>query len=129
MNYEKPITSADAAENFILALHKENLLFHFEDDPSDILDKTGKRVFADADIPNLKKRVQELFEHLSDPFDIAVALNAYPDFFRMDRKELANRLDVIWQVMIPNSDHARNVPQDLQDEAKALEIALKLCAF
>lgn len=55
------------------------------------------------------------------------AIENYPDFFRMDRKELADRLDVIWQVMIPNCDHARNVPQDLQDEAKALEIALKLC--
>jgi len=51
------------------------------------------------------------------------ALTNYPEFFRMDSKELEDRIDVMkWKM--PTDDYARN--WDGWDELSALEIALKI---
>jgi hypothetical protein len=51
------------------------------------------------------------------------ALTNYPEFFRMDFKELEDRIDVMkWKM--PTDDHARN--WEGWDELSALEIALQM---
>lgn len=51
------------------------------------------------------------------------ALNRYPEFFDMDDAELADRIDVLWQMRIPDDDSARNVDADIWNELSALELA------
>ena len=125
MNYETPIKSAIDAQNFIVALHKADKLFHFDDSPENILDRNGNPLFAAADIPDVKSRVMELFGYL-DPFEWALALINYPTFFDMDVAEIESHIDVIWQMRVPNGDDARNLDEDTQNELEALEFALKI---
>lgn len=74
MNFQKPITSRSEAIRFIVDLHDQNMLFHFDDDPSQIVDaSSGAPLFNPQDIEPLRDRVDELFM-LIDPFEIAIAL-------------------------------------------------------
>ena len=75
----QPVTSKEEAETFITKLHTEyDSLFHFEDDPADIghTDEKGRwvKLFTPEEIPLVNDRVNELFDLLDDPFEIAVKL-------------------------------------------------------
>ena len=76
------INNATEAEAFIRALHALGLLFHFDDSPDTIecRNKAGEyvRTFTDDEVPHVVARVDELFKHLADPFELAVDL-AYGD--------------------------------------------------
>lgn len=54
--------------------------------------------------------------------------NSFPEFMTMSKEELEARIDVIWQMRIPDGDSARNVDPDIYAELQALEFALSLCA-
>lgn len=62
------ITNAAEAEAFIRALHALDLLFHFDDNPDDI------PCFEADEVPHVRARVNELFKHLADPFELAIDL-------------------------------------------------------
>ena len=68
MNHTTPITSAAEAEAYIRELYTNGLLFHFDDPLEDI------GIFTAEEIPSINKRIDELFEYLADPFDLAVDL-------------------------------------------------------
>lgn len=74
MDFTKPIRSAQDAEAFIRQLHEEDLLFHFDDSPDTIINASGERVFTDAECEPLGDRVDELFQFLADPFELACEL-------------------------------------------------------
>jgi hypothetical protein len=124
MNYKTPIKSAIDAQNFIVALHKADKLFHFDDSPENIVARDGAPLFADADIADVKSRVMELFEYI-DPFEWAIALINYPTFFELGLADIESHVDVIWAMRVPDGDDARNLDEDTQNELDALELARK----
>ena len=74
MNLHKPITTKAEAVRFVVDLHEADKLFHFEDDPAEIINAhTGKPLFKPDEIDLISQRVAELFT-LIDPFEIAITL-------------------------------------------------------
>lgn len=72
--YDKPITSAEEARAFIVALHAEGRLFHFDDAPEDIINgETDEPLFSKAEADDMEERVGELFAFL-DPNEVALEL-------------------------------------------------------
>ena len=68
MKFNKKITSPEKAKQFIFDLKKNSLDFHFDDDIEDIF----KGRFSELEINQLKKRIEELFILLDDPFKYLV---------------------------------------------------------
>ncbi len=68
MNFNKKLTSPEKAKQFIFDLKKNSLDFHFDDDIEDIF----KGRFSELEINQLKKRIEELFILLDDPFKYLV---------------------------------------------------------
>ena len=68
MNFNKKLTSPKKAKQFIFDLKKNSLDFHFDDDIEDIF----KGRFSELEINQLKKRIEELFILLDDPFKYLV---------------------------------------------------------
>ena len=58
---EKPITSFEDAKIFIDNLQNNDVLFHFDDDPYDIIAVDGERTFSDEEAKLIDLRVPELF--------------------------------------------------------------------
>lgn len=125
MNYKTPIQSTIDAQNFIVALHKAGKLFHFDDSPETIVDHDRAPIFAESEISNIKARVNELFTYLADPFEWAIALVNFPEFFDLSLPDIESHIDVIWTMRVPDGDHARNLDEDTQNELDALELARK----
>lgn len=73
---QQPITSVESAEAFIRALHAAGLLFHFDDDPRNIINlHDHQRTFTDAEAYLVNDRVDEMFALEGfDPFELAVEL-------------------------------------------------------
>lgn len=70
----QPLTTREQAEQFILRLEREDLSFHFDDSPTEIIRfGSGERVFTDAEAAALRTRVAELFALLDDPFELPAA--------------------------------------------------------
>ena len=68
MKFNKKLTSPEKAKQFIFDLKKNSLDFHFDDDIEDIF----KGRFSELEINQLKKRIEELFILLDDPFKYLV---------------------------------------------------------
>ena len=68
MEFNKKLTSPEKAKQFIFDLKKNSLDFHFDDDIEDIF----KGQFNQLEINQLKKRIEELFILLDDPFKYLV---------------------------------------------------------
>ena len=68
MNFNKKLTSPEKAKQFIFYLKKNSLDFHLDDDIEDIF----KGRFSELEINQLKKRIEELFILLDDPFKYLV---------------------------------------------------------
>lgn len=75
MRFDIPIKTKNEAIQFITDLHKNDLTFHFDDDPADIIRvKTGEPLFTETECELMRARVNELFTYLSDPFEILLKL-------------------------------------------------------
>lgn len=72
MNFTKPITSENDAEQFFYDLHAADLLFHPEDDPATIVNKDGARIFTDAECPLIAERITEVYMYMLDPCEFIV---------------------------------------------------------
>ena len=71
----KPITNSKEAVDFICHLYLDRNMFHFETHPEDCIDPyTKKPAFTLAQIKALDDRRLELFDHLEDPFILALCL-------------------------------------------------------
>ena len=71
----QPITSAREAVDFICHLFLDHNMFHFETHPADCIDaETKQPAFTPAEIEALDARRHELFDHLEDPFILALCL-------------------------------------------------------
>ena len=68
MNFNNKLTSPKKAKQFIFDLKKNSLDFHLDDDIEDIF----KGRFSELEINQLKKRIEELFILLDDPFKYLV---------------------------------------------------------
>ena len=64
MKFNKKLTSKNEAKQFIFNLKKNSLDFHFDDEIEDIF----KGQLSQLEIEQLKKRIEELFILLDDPF-------------------------------------------------------------
>ena len=64
MKFNKKLINKNEAKQFIFELKKNSLDFHFDDDIEDIF----KGQLNQLQIKELKKRVEELFKLLNDPF-------------------------------------------------------------
>jgi len=63
--FNKKLTSKKECLKFIELLHKKKLMFHFDDDATEI--------FKDKQLAkNLNERRDELFKYLDDPYEEAV---------------------------------------------------------
>lgn len=68
--FDIPLISKEDAEALIQHLVQNRLDFHFDDDPSEIVNGlTGARLFAEEDFANIRLRVKELNKLLDDPFE------------------------------------------------------------
>ena len=69
--FNKPIGSKEQVEDFLNKLHSDDLLFHPEDNPKDIIikDADGKFVelFNKEECKLLDQRLKEVWEHYDDP--------------------------------------------------------------
>ena len=72
MDFTKPITSENDAEQFFYALENEGLLFHPEDDPATIVNKDGERIFTDSECPLIAQRITEVYLYMVDPCEFIV---------------------------------------------------------
>ena len=71
----RPITNAKEAVDFICHLYLDNNMFHFETPAEDCIDPITKlSSFNKAQIAALNDRRFELFDHLEDPFILALCL-------------------------------------------------------
>lgn len=70
------ISTREAAEDFIRALHADGRLFHFDDSPETIVNlSTGSLIFTPAECECVRERVGEMRDLAGfDPFDLAVEL-------------------------------------------------------
>ena len=70
-----PLRTADEARKWIKALHDADLMFHFDDDPAEIISiETDQRIFHDDDLVLIRARVAELFDFDFCPFEYTLAL-------------------------------------------------------
>ena len=76
-----PIRSSRDAEGFFFCLHQDNLLFHPEDDPSIVVNRSGALLFTDPEALILRQRIEEVYEVMDDPCDFILDLTE-PDFQR-----------------------------------------------
>ena len=69
--FKKPIQTPIDAEHFFWLLFSDNLLFHPEDDPADIIEVASKsedrRTFTDEEAVGLRMRLDEVWEVYDDP--------------------------------------------------------------
>jgi len=65
--FTTPITTEDDSINFIHSLHKDEILFHPEDDANDIIDRDGKRLFTEEEAFELNNRLDEVYQYMNDP--------------------------------------------------------------
>ena len=56
------IKSSADMKSFVDNLVLNDKLFHFEDDPSDVIDRTDKSIFTDAECILVNKRIGEICE-------------------------------------------------------------------
>jgi hypothetical protein len=66
---DKELTTQEEASSFLSALENEGRMFHLDDDPETIVwTFDGSRVFTDQECIPLRKRVEEIFNLLDDPY-------------------------------------------------------------
>lgn len=71
----RPIKNPQDAVDFILQLHLDRKLWHFDEDPSVFVHNiTNMPAFTPAEIEYLRERQLELFEHLNDPHELPLAI-------------------------------------------------------
>lgn len=75
--FNQKIKSHDKAKKFIKRMVDDDLLFHFDDDPRDIITKYNEeyeQLFSENQCKHLDRRVNELFRYLGDPFEYVCEL-------------------------------------------------------
>jgi hypothetical protein len=75
--YTTPIKSAADAEGFFFQLHQLGLLFHPEDNPSEVVNKNGP-IFTPDQAKHLNDRLDEVYEVMLDPCAYCLTLTS-PD--------------------------------------------------
>lgn len=72
MNFNKPITSENDAEQFFYDLFNENLLFHPEDDPATIINHDKKHIFSRNECILINQRIKEIYQYMDDPCEFII---------------------------------------------------------
>lgn len=70
-----PLTSADHARKWILALRSDGLEFHYDDDPATVM-SGGYRIFTNTEASYLRHRMEQVFD-LIDPFSDQALAEGY----------------------------------------------------
>ena len=71
-----PITTRKEAEDFIIELERQGLMWHFDDAPDTVINgNTRTPLFTDAEAAAAACRVWELREVMGDPFGLALAIS------------------------------------------------------
>jgi len=65
-----PITNIREAKDFLHCLEDSGKMFHFDDDPSEIVDMNGLHIFTKDEASHIDKRLEELFSVERDPFGL-----------------------------------------------------------
>jgi hypothetical protein len=68
------INTKSEAKSFINNLFNEDKLFHFDDDPREIIDITGTCIFTEEECLLIDKRIGEMFLTGFDCFSYALKL-------------------------------------------------------
>ena len=69
------ITNERQAQKFITDLYFDDNMYHFESPAREIISfKTNERAFSDEECDLLDKRVSEVFQYITDPFILCLAL-------------------------------------------------------
>jgi hypothetical protein len=71
-----PLTSLADCEGFFFCLEQDNLLFHPEDDPANVINANG-RVFTDQEANAIRQRVSEAYEFMDDPCNFILTLSSF----------------------------------------------------
>jgi hypothetical protein len=75
-----PITKTQDAESFFFCLYQDNLLFHPDDDPANVVNPDG-RIFDDLEAHVIRQRIDEVYEVMDDPCEYILTMTE-PDFRR-----------------------------------------------
>ncbi len=68
--------------NFLKELHKNDELFHLEDDPYDIIDINQNPLFTDWEAHRITELMKQVFKICDDPCAIALdIINAHDNIF------------------------------------------------
>ena len=82
-SFATPITNIEAAAAFIRSLVATDLMFHFEDQPAEIIDSTtGEYLFSAAEAVLLRKRVAELYSFDWSVYNTECPIGYYLDHCR-----------------------------------------------
>ena len=74
IDYQSTLISEDMCKRFITTLYNHGKLFHFDDDPLVQLDANGWPLFTPKECKHLDERIEEIFNILDDPHELAVEL-------------------------------------------------------
>jgi hypothetical protein len=69
-----PLTTLSQCEGFFSCLINDDLMFHPEDDPSIVVNKSGDMLFSDSEVNALRQRINEVYRLMDDPCDFILTL-------------------------------------------------------
>lgn len=73
MNHSKTLTTAQEAKAYLKELYDNDLLFHLDDDPADMVRVSdGEPTFTIEECEMVSQRISEVFSLLKDPFEYIV---------------------------------------------------------
>ena len=74
----KELTTEKEACNFLKALEHEGRMIHPDDDPATIVRTfDGTRVFTDEECIHMRKRMEEIFNLLDDPYEECMSISTF----------------------------------------------------
>ena len=71
-----PINRESDAESFFFCLYQDGLLFHPEDNPSEVINsRSGHLLFTDQEAVALRERIEEAYSVMDDPCEFILSLH------------------------------------------------------
>ena len=72
--FSSPLTTLAECEGFFSCLINDDLMFHPEDDPSIVVNRSGDMLFSDCEANALRERMNEVYGLIDDPCELILNL-------------------------------------------------------
>ncbi len=80
--FKTKIRSYEDACKFLQQLNADNLIFHPEDDPADIINIAGEYTFNKREAKVINKRMDEVWAHMADPCEYILDTIYFNKFYK-----------------------------------------------